>query len=75
MQRQKLTEHALYRKNGRAMYMVLCGQLHSDIITIIKRSNTYTKMHKNCEVVALLSTLHDICVQNLTGTKMDPDLE
>ena len=43
MQRQKLTGHALYRKNGAAMYIVLCGQLHSDIITTAKQSTTYTK--------------------------------
>ena len=33
-QRQKLTEHALYRKNQQALYGVLSGQLHSDIITM-----------------------------------------
>ena len=75
MQRQKLTEHALYCKNGAAMYTVLYGQLHSDIITIAKRSTVYTTMHKERDVVGLLSILCDICVQNLTGTKVDPYLE
>ena len=32
-------------------------------------------MHKERDVVGLLSTLCDICIQNLTGTKVDPHLE
>ena len=72
MQRQKLTEHALYRKNSAAMYVVLYGQLHSDVITIAKNSTKYTNMHKECDVMALLSILRDICVGHLTGTKLDP---
>ena len=35
MQRQKLTEHALYQKNSAAMFIVLYGQLHSEFITIV----------------------------------------
>ena len=34
IQRQKLTEHALYWKNVPTMFIVLYGQLRSDIITI-----------------------------------------
>ena len=34
LQRQKTTEHGLYRKNGAAMYTVMFGQLHPEIITI-----------------------------------------
>ena len=33
---QKLTENALYCKNGAALFIVLYGQLHSDIVTIAK---------------------------------------
>ena len=65
MQRQKLSEHALYRKNSAALYIVLYGQLHSDIITIAKNSPTYTNMHKDKDVVVLLTTLRDICIQHL----------
>ena len=54
------------------MNVVLYGQLHSDIITIAKNSTTYTKMHKERDVVGLLSILCDICVQHLIGTKVDP---
>ena len=77
IQRQKLTEHALYRKNSAAMFTVLYGQLHSEIITIAKQSTApdFTTMHKERDVVGLLSILCDICVQNLTGTKVDPYLE
>ena len=74
-QRQKLTEHALYRKNSAALYVVLYGQPHSDIITIAKNSSTYTTMHKERDVVVLLTTLRDICIQHLVGTKVDPLLE
>ena len=75
MQRQKLTEYALYWENSAAMYVVLYGQLHSDIIAIAKNSTSYTNMHKERDVVGLLSTFRDICVQHLTGTKVDPYLE
>ena len=40
MQQQQTTEHALYRKNGAAMYTVMYGQLHPKIITITKRSTS-----------------------------------
>ena len=75
IQRQKFTEHALYCKNGTAMYTVLYGQLHSNIITIAKQSTAYTMMHKESDVVGLLSILRDICVQHLTGTKVDLNSE
>ena len=71
-QRQKLSEHALFRKNSAALYIVMHGQLHSAIITIAKNSPTYTQMHKDKDVVVLLTTLRDICIQRLAGTKVDP---
>ena len=74
LQRQKTTEHALYRKNGAAMYTVLYGQLHPDIITIAKRSTTssFLTVQQDCDVVGLLKILRSICVQNLTRSKVDP---
>ena len=77
MQLQKLIEHALYRKNGAAVFIMLYGQLHSDIITIAKRSvfPDFLTVHKSRDVVGLLSILRSICVQNLTGSKVDPYLE
>ena len=36
MQQQKTTEHALYRKNGAAMFIMMYGQLHPKIVTIAK---------------------------------------
>ena len=59
------------------MFIVLYGQLHSDIITIAKRSVSpyFSTVHKNRDVVGLLSILCSICVQNLTGSKVDPYLE
>ena len=76
-QHQKLTEHGLYRKNGAAMFIVVYGQLHADNITIAKRSISpdFVTVQKDCEVVGLLSILRSICVQNLTGSKVDPYLE
>ena len=38
IQQQKTTEHALYHKNGAAMYTVMYGQLYPEIINIAKRS-------------------------------------
>ena len=74
MQRQKLTEHGLYRKHGAAMFTVLYGQLYADIITIAKRSVSpdFVTVHKDCDVVGLLSILRSICVQNLMWSKVDP---
>ena len=74
MQRQKLTDHALYHKNGAAMYTVLYGQIHADIITIAKRSVSpdFMTVQKDSDVVGLLKILRSICVQNLTGSKVDP---
>ena len=37
MQRQKTTEHALYCKNSAALFIVMYGQLHPEIITIAKQ--------------------------------------
>ena len=34
--RQKLAKQATYRKNGAALFIILYGQLHSDIVTIAK---------------------------------------
>ena len=77
MQRQKLKENALYRKNGAAMFIVLYGQLHSDIITIAKRliAPDFTTIHKERNAVGLLSVLRSICMQNLTRSNVDPYLE
>ena len=75
MQRQKLTEHALYRKISATLYVVLHSQLHNDIITIAKNYKDYVTMHKERDVVVLLTTLRDISVQHLVGTKVDPLLE
>ena len=74
MQRQKLTKQGLYREHGAAMFTVLYGQLHADIITIAKRSvfPDFVTVHKDRDVVDLLSILRSICVQNLTGSKVDP---
>ena len=74
MQRQKTTEHGLYHKNGAAMFTVLYGQLHADIITIAKRSvsSDFLTVHKDRDVVGLLKILRSICVQNLMGSKVDP---
>ena len=56
---------------------LLYGQLHSDIITITKRSISpdFKTVHKERDIVGLLSILRSICVQNLTGSKVDPYLE
>ena len=77
MQRQKTTEHALYRKNGAALYTVLYGQLHPDIITIAKQSTTpdFADVQIDRDVIGLLNILQAICVQNLTGSKVDPYCE
>ena len=74
MQCQKTTKHGLYRKNGAAMYTVLYGQIHPDIITIAKRSisPSFVTVQNDCDVVGLLKILRSICVQNLTGSKVDP---
>ena len=59
------------------MFIVLYGQLHSNIITIAKRSISpdFVTVQKNHDVVGLLSIFRSICVQNLTGSKVDPYLE
>ena len=64
IQRQKLAEHGLYRKNGAAMYNVLYGQLHSDIVTIANWSTSpdFKTMNKERDVVGLLSILCSICI-------------
>ena len=70
---KKTTEHGLYHKNGAAMYTVLCGQLHPDIITITKQSTNpdFMTIQRDQDVVGLLKILQAICVQNLTGSKVD----
>ena len=74
MQCQKTTKHGLYRKNGAAMYTVLYGQLHPDIITIAKQFTTpdFVIVQRDRDVVGLLKILQLICVLNLTGSKVDP---
>ena len=59
------------------MFIVLYGQLHSDIITIAKWSIApdYKIVYKDRDVGSLLSILRFICVQNLTGSKVDLYLE
>ena len=75
--RQKLAKQALYRKNGAALFIVLYGQLHSDIVTIAKNwiIPLFATVHKERDIAGLLSILCSICVQNLTGYKVDPYLE
>ena len=74
MQQQKTAEHALYRKNGAAMFIVMYGQLHPEIITIAKRSTSpdFTTVVQEQDVVGLLSILQSICVKNLTSSRVDP---
>ena len=59
------------------MFIVLYGQLHSDIVTIVKTLiiPLFTTVHKERNVVSLLSILLSILVQKLTGSKVDPYLE
>ena len=59
------------------MFIVLYGQLHSNSITLAKRSVSpdFVTVQKNRNVVGLLSILRSICVQNLTGSNVDPYLE
>ena len=59
------------------MFILLYGQLHSDIITIAKWSISpdFKTVHKDRDVVGLLSILRSICIQNLTGSKVDPYLK
>ena len=75
--RQKLAKQALYCKNGAALYIVFFGQLHSDIVTIAKRSIVplFETVYKKRAIVGMLPILHSICVQNLTRSKVDLYLE
>ena len=75
--RQELAQQATYCKNGAALFIVLYSQLNRDIVTIAKRSITplFKTVHKERDVVGLLSILYLICVQNLTGSKVDLFLE
>ena len=75
--RQKLVEHSLYRKNGATFFIILYCQLHRDIVTIVMISIVpfFNAVHRESDVVCLLSILHLICVQNLTGSKVNPYLE
>ena len=63
----------MYRKNGAALYTVLYGQLHPNIITIATRSTTplFADVQTDQDVVGLLKILQAICVQNLTESKVD----
>ena len=74
IQRQKTTEHALYCKNGAALFIVMYGQLHPKIITIAKQSTSpdFTTVQQEQDVVGLLSILQSICVKNLTSSRVDP---
>ena len=66
--RQKLAKQAMYRKNGAPLFIVFYVHLHSNIVTIAKRSITplFEIVHKERDVVGLLSILRTIYVQNLT---------
>ena len=61
---QKLAEHALYWKNGAALFIVSYGQLDSDIMTIAKNSiiALFNTVHRERDTVGLLSILRSICV-------------
>ena len=74
MQRQKTTEHALYRKNGAALFIVMYGQIHPEVITVAKQSTSpdFTTVQQEQDVVGLLSILQSICVKNLTSSRVDP---
>ena len=74
---QNLTEKALYYKNGAALYIIFFGQLHSDIVTTVRNSTTplFESVHKDHDVVELLSIFRLICVKNLSGFKVDPYLD
>ena len=73
-QRQRLAVKALYCKQGDALYNLIQGQLHSDIIVATKNSTIplYETVNIERDVVGLLSILLSVCVKNLTGTKVDP---
>ena len=74
MQRKKTTEHALCSKNGAAIYTLMYGQLHPEIVTIAKQSTTpdFVTVQQEQDVVGLLKILQSICVQNLTIFKVEP---
>ena len=74
---KKLAKQAPYPKYGAALFIVLYGQLHIEIVTIAKNSIVllYETVHKERDVLGLLFILHLICVQNLTGTRVDLYLE
>ena len=71
--RQKLAEKALYWKYGDVLSILPYGQLDSDIVTAVKNSTVplFKTIHKDYNVVGLLSILQLICVKNLSGSKMD----
>ena len=77
MLRQKLAQKALYHKNGDTLYILFYSQLHSDIVIAVKSSTCllFETIHKEQDVVVLLSILRLICIKNLSGSKMDPYLE
>ena len=55
------------------MYTVLYGQLHPNIITVAKQSTipVFVTVQRDRDVVGLLKILRLICVQTLTGSKVD----
>ena len=75
--RQKLAEQALYCKSGTAVCIIFYSQYHSDIVTIAKRLTTplFEIVHKERNVVRILSILCLICVKNLSGSKVDLFME
>ena len=77
MQQRKLIKHASYRKNGSVVFFVLYSQLNSGIVTIAKQSITtdFKTVHKERDVVSLNFIIRSICVQKITGSKVDPYLK
>ena len=75
--REKLTEKSTYHKNGSVVYDLLFGQLHSDIVTAAKNSTVplFETVHKEQDIVGLLSIHLSVRVKNLSGSKVDPHLD
>ena len=75
---QKLSKYPLYHKNRDVSYcIVFYGQMHSDIVTAAKRSTIpgFETVHKDHDVLGQLSILRLICINNLSGAKVDLYLE
>ena len=55
---QKLTEKALFRKQGNALYGIVHGQLSSNVIAAAQSFTTpsYVTTHNDCYVLSLLNS-------------------